>query len=149
MPDPVFPLPPDERLPSPGTYNAIGATLLHNSGQCLLTMLRCCGSSTGGIGGRSREPAGSKPGRMRRAEGGFREVAASTLPIAYLVAFLAFWVGCAVFAVALAVGGYPDNLDPEPNFVAVTLLHPLALFAGPPVVAGAVAFWAFAVRRRR
>lgn len=73
---------------------------------------------------------------------------ASLLPIAFLVAFFAFWAGCAIFAIALALGVYPVDGDPDPNPLADTLLHPVALFAGLPVVAGVVALVAVAIRRR-
>ncbi|WP_053198560.1 hypothetical protein [Streptomyces viridochromogenes] len=76
-----------------------------------------------------------------QVEGRYQQIA-SLLPIAFLAAFFAFWAGWAIFAIA-------QNLDPDPNPLADTLLHPVALFLGLPVVAGVVALGAVAIRRRR
>ncbi|MGN9760141.1 hypothetical protein [Streptomyces sp. SD31] len=82
-----------------------------------------------------------------QVEGRYQQIA-SLLPIAFLAAFFAFWAGWAIFAIALALGMYSQNLDPHPNPLADTLLHPVALFLGLPVVAGVVALVAVAIRRR-
>ena len=248
MPDPVYPLPSGDELPSLGTYNAIGTTLLHNSrpdgsgyffATCWIVIILPVvplgryyvrqGKITDESGfssiyttteyefvGRSRlrlaevmrtylyfwiaVPAAFlgpiiasiawdnntsngdaqfygmlvsvallclllvllflhrtywRPVRRARwiepetaeVEGRRRQIA-SLLPSAFLAAFFAFWAGWAIFAFALAVGMYSNSLDPDPNPLADTLLHPVALFVGLPVVAGLVALVAVAIRRR-
>ncbi|MEU9189739.1 hypothetical protein AB0D14_35400 [Streptomyces sp. NPDC048484] len=82
-----------------------------------------------------------------KVEGRRRQIA-SLVPIAFLAAFFAFWAGLAIFTIALAMGMYPNNLAPDPNPLADTLLHPVTLFVGLPATAGVIAPTAVAIRRR-
>lgn len=74
---------------------------------------------------------------------------ASMLQMAVLVGLLGFFLGVVIFFTALAMGEIPTRLDPEPNPYADTVLHPVTLLAGLPVVTGMLTLAVLASRRWR
>lgn len=74
---------------------------------------------------------------------------ASMVESAVLMGLLGFFVGVVIFFTALAMGELPTLLEPEPNPYVNTLLHPVALLAGLPVLTGILTFRVLAIRRRR
>ncbi|MEU7469192.1 hypothetical protein AB0A94_11720 [Streptomyces sp. NPDC044984] len=71
------------------------------------------------------------------------------LQMTVLVGLLGFFLGVVIFFTALAMGEIPTRLDPEPNPYADTVLHPVTLLAGLPVVTGMLTLAVLASRRRR
>lgn len=74
---------------------------------------------------------------------------ASMLESAVLMGGLGFFVGVVIFFTALAMDALPSPFDPEPNPYANTLLHPVTLLVGLPVLTGMVTLAVLASRRRR
>ncbi|MFI6938639.1 hypothetical protein ACIBI4_05170 [Streptomyces sp. NPDC050418] len=74
---------------------------------------------------------------------------ATSLQLAVLFGLLGFFLGVAIFFTAMAMGELPTDLDPRPNPFVDSLLHPVALLAGIPVLTCVVSLVLLERFRRR